>query len=74
MLLGLLKLINPEWPWYLPLPLAPTPPKGKWQFKSWTTASLTTKLPDVVLFLTNLICLSLSVKRYTTKGFGLLCI
>ncbi|CCP23814.1 Hypothetical protein MCYN_0082 [Mycoplasmopsis cynos C142] len=28
-LLGLLNDLNPSYPWYLPLPELPTPPKGK---------------------------------------------
>lgn len=45
-LLGLLKLINPDYPWNLPDPLIPTPPKGKWAFDICMSVSFTTKDPE----------------------------
>ena len=51
-LLGLLKLINPDYPWNLPDPLIPTPPKGKWAFDICMSVSFTTKDPEKVFYYT----------------------
>ena len=35
-------------PWYRPVPLAPTPPKGRFEFVKWTIVSFTHTPPEVV--------------------------
>lgn len=47
-LLRLLKARNPLSPWYLPYPLSPTPPNGRWQLSNCITESFTTKAPELV--------------------------
>ena len=44
----LLNSTNPSWPWYWPMPLDPTPPKGRSCWATWKTQLLIVTPPEIV--------------------------